>query len=515
MVAPPPRPPLLDLVDELLADQGRLLTPVVQAAAAFDRIQNPQAKPERFRTLLPLSAPGPGEQYAFEVDLDACSGCKACVAACHALNGLDDDEAWRDTGVLLGGPAHAPIAQTVTTACHHCADPGCLHGCPVLAYEKDPATGVVRHLDDQCIGCQYCILKCPYDVPKYNARLGIVRKCDLCHQRLAVGEAPACAQACPTHAIRIVTVSVAAGIDHPKTRRSPTAAAAATAAFLPGAPDPVHTRPTTRYVSRRGLPDNVRPGDSASPLPQPGHAPLVVLLVFVGWAVALQALHLTPLAAAPVATLGAAWWPLALGAAGLGAATFHLGRPERAWRIFLGWRRSWFSREALLLGPWCGATAATAFVFPALAPIALALGALGFACSVMIYADTPRHHWRLAATAPRFLASAVTLALASTVPLAGAVALLAKLALLESRALRHSDHPTARLLHGPLASCVHLRTALAFAAIGTLAAGAHGGPLALAGLVFAAAGELLERHLFFRAVDPSKMPGYPAPAPAS
>jgi formate dehydrogenase iron-sulfur subunit len=496
MVAPAPsRPPLLDLVDELLAEQGRLLTPVVHAARA-----KRHAAPDRtasFRTLLPLSAPGPGEQYAFEVDLDACSGCKACVAACHALNGLDDDEAWRDTGLLLGGSPQAPVAQTVTSACHHCADPGCLHGCPVLAYEKDPATGIVRHLDDQCIGCQYCILKCPYDVPKYNPRLGIVRKCDLCHQRLAAGEAPACAQACPTQAIRIVTVAVAA-----------TPPAAVTAAFLPGAPDPRHTRPTTRYLTRRALPADLRPGDANTLRPQPGHHPLAALLVLVGWAVALQALQLTALADAPGTVLRSPGWPLALGALGLGAATFHLGRPERAWRVFLGWRRSWFSREALLLGAWLGTTAA-ALALPALAPAATLLGALGFTCSIMIYADTPRRHWRIGATAPRFCGSALTLALAATVPLAGALALLAKLALIEARALT-GDDPTARLLHGPLAATVGLRTALGVAAIGTLAAGANGGPLAAAGLALAVAGELVERHLFFRAVDPSKMPGYPS-----
>src|SRR5262249_30553233 len=107
----------------------------------------------------------PGQQYAFSVDLDACTGCKACVSACHSLNGLDDHETWRHIGTLQGGTTRHPIQQTVTTACHHCLEPACQQGCPVGAYEKD--TGIVRHLDDQCIGCQYCILKCPYDVPQY------------------------------------------------------------------------------------------------------------------------------------------------------------------------------------------------------------------------------------------------------------------------------------------------------------------------------------------------------------
>src|SRR2546423_7326169 len=159
-----------------------------------------------YRDLVPLAAPRDGQQYAFEVDLDACSGCKACVTACHRLNGLEEGEAWRSVGLLHGGATESPILQHVTTACHHCLEPACLHGCPVQAYEKDPITGIVRHLDDQCIGCQYCMLTCPYDVPKYSHRLGIVRKCDMCHGRLAAGEAPACVQACPNQAIRISLV---------------------------------------------------------------------------------------------------------------------------------------------------------------------------------------------------------------------------------------------------------------------------------------------------------------------
>ncbi|HKB90561.1 MAG TPA: 4Fe-4S dicluster domain-containing protein, partial [Opitutaceae bacterium] len=164
-------------IDELLAEQKRLDTPVVRFADLHDRAE-PSLAPV-YRDLIPLTKPQPGEQYAFQVDLDACTGCKACVTACHALNGLDENEAWRDVGLLHSDQAQHPFTQVVTSACHHCVDPACLNGCPVLAYEKDPVTGIVRHLDDQCIGCSYCVLKCPYDVPKYNERLGIVRKCDM------------------------------------------------------------------------------------------------------------------------------------------------------------------------------------------------------------------------------------------------------------------------------------------------------------------------------------------------
>src|SRR5688572_10768243 len=190
------------LIDDLLAEQ-RQLTAVEKFSRAHDACE---VRTHRYRDLLPASAPVPGTQFAFEVDLDKCSGCKACVTACHSLNGLDEGEAWRETGLLVSDDWRNPFQQVVTTACHHCLDPGCLNGCPVLAYEKDPLTGIVRHLDDQCIGCQYCILKCPYEVPKYSAPRGIVRKCDMCSDRLIAGEAPACVQACPNEAIRITIV---------------------------------------------------------------------------------------------------------------------------------------------------------------------------------------------------------------------------------------------------------------------------------------------------------------------
>ena len=200
---------------------------------------------------MPASPPGPGQQFAFEVDLDRCSGCKACVTACHALNGLDEDEAWRSVGLLHGGTSALPVLQHVTSACHHCLDPACLYGCPVNAYEKDPVTGIVKHLDDQCIGCQYCILKCPYDAPKYNKKLGIVRKCDMCSDRLAAGEAPACVQACPTQAIRI-TVVERQEVDRGQRGQS-----------LParGARACLYTLPTTVYKTSTALPRNLLPAD--------------------------------------------------------------------------------------------------------------------------------------------------------------------------------------------------------------------------------------------------------------
>src|SRR5262249_12037778 len=163
-------------IDAFLREQAPVAGTAVETFS-LQHARAPAALPAQakyYRDLIPLSAPRQGEQYAFEVDLDACSGCKACVTACHNLNGLEDEELWRSVGLLHGGTTKLPVVQHVTTACHHCVEPACLHGCPVNAYEKDLVTGIVRHLDDQCIGCQYCILKCPYDVPKYSHAKGIV-----------------------------------------------------------------------------------------------------------------------------------------------------------------------------------------------------------------------------------------------------------------------------------------------------------------------------------------------------
>ena len=256
------------LIDELLSEQSVLQTPVAQFSDYHDR--EPDLAPH-YRQLIPLEKPRSGEQYAFEVALDRCTGCKACVSACHSLNGLDEDESWRDVGAMVGGDATPGWQQTVTSACHHCEDPGCLNGCPVGAYEKEKDTGIVRHLDDQCIGCSYCILKCPYDVPKYSKKRGIVRKCDMCHQRLMEGEAPACVQSCPTEAIRIVTVKT--GED-----------AQAERVFMEGQGEHSAlvesdiTQPTTRYTGRR-LPTTAHAADRDALVAQHSHWPLVLMLV--------------------------------------------------------------------------------------------------------------------------------------------------------------------------------------------------------------------------------------------
>ena len=523
-------PSLDSYLAELLAEQQKLQTPVTRAAAAHS-LQPSAWRAERFREIIPLTKPAAGEQYAFEVDLDSCSGCKACVSGCHSLNGLDQEETWRDIGVVYGLSALAapvredapppreahPFQQTITTACHHCADPGCLNGCPVLAYEKDPITGIVRHLDDQCIGCSYCVLKCPYDVPKYNERLGIVRKCDMCHGRLADGEAPACVQSCPTQAIRIVTVSADIKPD-------------ARLAAISGT-DSSYTRPSTRYVSKKPIPETLRAADTDTLRPQHAHAALVFLLTLTQLSLGL--LLASVLLPAPGSSLLAPA-SAALFAAGLAASVFHLGQPLRAWRVFLGLRKSWLSREAVLLGaafplvvlvallPWLPALLAHLPPLPAFAASALdllatnaklvalaaiATTAAGVFSSAMIYIDTRRRFWRPAYTFGRMGGTVAVSALAFVSPPLAAAALVAKLAL-ETLSLFGASHP-ARLQRGPLFG--HLAAHFAAAAFSILLF-ALGEPLFA--FPFLVLGELLERALYFRAVDSPKMPGLSASTPS-
>jgi len=440
-------------------EPGELQLAVDLEAENIERGQFVQTEPPaHYRALLPSTPPSPGEQYSFEVDLTACSGCKACVVACHTLNGLDDNESWRRVGAITIGE-ESPRLQHVTTACHYCADPGCLNGCPVKAYDKDPLTGIVRHLDDQCIGCKYCTMMCPYEVPSYNARLGIVRKCDMCQQRLAVGEAPACVQACPSQAIAIRVVSAVdwQPSDHQR--------------LSPGAPPSTITLPTTRYVGiaadslAAGLPH-----DAAIDRVAESHWPLAVMLVATQASVGLLLMggvglwlrdqSVNQLASSFDARLLAdishnvnldhariipslfsltmSTTAFVLGLVGLSVASLHLGQPSRAWRVFLGLRTSWLSREAVVFGIYMGLLATTAGLgglsfssqwsgtgwtkllsseLQSLGPSlistlwfgAVLCGIAGVGCSGMIYIATKRSLWRGSRTMLRSFGSVIVL----------------------------------------------------------------------------------------------------------
>ena len=542
------------LIDDLLAEQQELT-----AVERFSRAHDAHEVRNRiYRDLLPATPPAPGQQYAFEVDLDKCSGCKACVSACHSMNGLDDDETWRGVGMLVGDPADdfrarrgaAAFQQHVTTACHHCVDPACLNGCPVLAYDKDPLTGIVRHLDDQCIGCQYCVMMCPYEVPQYSKARGIVRKCDMCSSRLAVGEAPACVQACPTSAIKITVIEQAKVRGkyrqlstlnfHPTTTTTETRNN-----FLAASPNPAITLPTTRFVTQRTFPENLFAGDSASARRADPHLPLVILLTFSQCAVGASGAAVFVQPALPLLLLA-----LAVGLVALIAGSLHLGQPLKAWRSFLGWRKSWFSREVIAMSAFVFfvTLAAGAMWSPAVqpfekffAPCAALAGLLTVTCSAMIYVDTRRDFWNAPRSFTKFFGTTLLLGTAgafTTLAFTGAdpaalvgsgvtlmIATVCKLAcerrIFDQLVDEETPAPTplnktARLLAGELNGFVRARIALGIfgglllplLAIFQLPTNAPAIPaLAIAALGLCIAGEFIERYLFFTAVVAQKMPG--------
>ncbi len=534
----------VSLVDELLAEQQRPGTAVMKFSEWHDEKHESPLQARYYSKLIPVSKPQRGEQYAFEVNLDQCTGCKACVAACHSLNGLDDHESWRDIGALTG-TKEEPYLQTVTTACHHCVDPACASGCPVLAYDKDEETGIVRHLDDQCIGCSYCILKCPYDVPKYNAKRGIVRKCDMCQQRLAVGEAPACVQSCPSEAISIRIVSVAETVE---VSESPDVS------LLPGAFESSYTLPTTRYVSEKHMPLSAHSSTAGDLHLEEAHRPLAWMLVITQMAGGLFVASALTGSTAAMTLLNAVGF--VVHSVGLLISVMHLGQPLRAWRAFLGWRRSWLSREIMAFGGFAKVAALAAVwpwmegwiqthspvnipvTLPMLTWVAAGAGVVGVLCSAMVYVDTRRTFWRGSMTFPKFVGTMLLLgasaggALAAWLPSGLVVAkIFAMAALVIHAVLLGWEASVLRASYGDEAGSWHrsallmvklcpdlLRTRLwlfgAFV-VGTL--GVLVGPSAIVvwcsalALAAAFASQAIERRLFFVACAAPRMPGVPPP----
>ncbi len=84
----------------------------------------------------------------------------------------------------------------------HCNDPACVSACPVAALDKLP-NGPVVYDDERCIGCRYCMMACPFQIPKFqwSSAVPLIRKCDFCADRIAIGLAPACSTVCPTETL--------------------------------------------------------------------------------------------------------------------------------------------------------------------------------------------------------------------------------------------------------------------------------------------------------------------------
>jgi Fe-S-cluster-containing dehydrogenase component/DMSO reductase anchor subunit len=428
--------------------------------------------------LLPLEA---GQQYRFGFDMGACIGCHSCEVACAEQNGLPPDTVWRRVGEIEGGDHPTTRRFHLSMACNHCLDPTCLSGCPTDAYVKLD-NGVVQHRADECIGCQYCTWNCPYSVPAFQPDRRIVTKCDMCLPRLSEGLNPACVGACPTEAITVERVDVAAWrADH-------------AAADGPNLPSADITLSTTRIALPEGVPLATFAASDHRLRPEHPHTPLIVLTLLTQLAVGASLAGARPLAA------------LVAGAA-LAASLLHLGRPVHAWKAMRNLRRSWLSREVALFGAYSGA-AALAVVVPALAPVAPLVGAAGVFASARLYVVPGRPSWDSWLTVAQFgLTAVVAAGLVADLPPVAAGAAAAQLAV-------------------TLANLVRLRWAGTFESTGTVrltlvwfrylfglrVVAALGGMAVAPGHLWAAAvllavAEVANRYLFYVTVVPLNMPG--------
>jgi len=168
------------------------------------------------------TTPPPNARATLEVskliDISKCIGCKACQVACMEWNDLRDTVG-RNRGVYDNPADLSAQSWTVMRfaeveptpgrlewlirkdGCMHCADPGCLKSCPAPGAIIQYSNGIVDFHEEACVGCGYCILGCPFNIPRLSPQDHKVYKCTLCSDRVAVGREPACVKTCPTGAI--------------------------------------------------------------------------------------------------------------------------------------------------------------------------------------------------------------------------------------------------------------------------------------------------------------------------
>jgi formate dehydrogenase iron-sulfur subunit len=174
----------------------------------------------------PGPVPGRGTQRAVAVakyvDVTTCIGCKACEVACVEWNDLPFRETIFDNTYqtmpttewnfwnLIKFNEHQPQDGNMMwlmrkDQCMHCADPGCLRACPADGAIVQYTNGIVDFQQENCIGCQYCVSGCPFNIPKFNSTTKKVYKCTLCSDRVGQGLEPACIKACPTGCLHFGT----------------------------------------------------------------------------------------------------------------------------------------------------------------------------------------------------------------------------------------------------------------------------------------------------------------------
>jgi len=172
------------------------------------------ARPAEVKTL-------PPDRRGVLVDTTVCIGCRRCEWACKNAHSLpagditdyDDESVFAnkrrpDDKALTIVNRYEKIGDerfptNVKIQCMHCEQPACLSACIVGAFKKDD-TGAVVWDTDKCIGCRYCMVACPFQIPAFEYEKALdpkIMKCDFCIDRQKNGELPACVEICPAEAL--------------------------------------------------------------------------------------------------------------------------------------------------------------------------------------------------------------------------------------------------------------------------------------------------------------------------
>jgi formate dehydrogenase iron-sulfur subunit len=148
------------------------------------------------------------------IDLTRCVGCNSCALACKAVNKLpngniepqglsSESYSFVDTRQVTTAEGES-VTRFVKRQCMHCVDAACVSACPAAAMYKSEA-GPVVYRPERCLGCRYCQMACPFEVPSFewdNGLTPVISKCWMCYTRLQDGQKPACVEACPTGALQ-------------------------------------------------------------------------------------------------------------------------------------------------------------------------------------------------------------------------------------------------------------------------------------------------------------------------
>jgi formate dehydrogenase iron-sulfur subunit len=146
-------------------------------------------------------------------DSTLCAGCQTCESSCAEANGLPAPVGTIEAGVVRNtDESHRTVVNAFNSSkgevyakkqCMHCNEPACTAACLTQAMFKTEEGPVVWR-GDKCMGCRYCMVSCPFDIPKfeYHSANPRIEKCNMCYSRLSEGKIPACVENCPAEALK-------------------------------------------------------------------------------------------------------------------------------------------------------------------------------------------------------------------------------------------------------------------------------------------------------------------------